>query len=124
FLSTEIRGLPANLVVAEDFVRSLARPGRRGCVIVRTPDALGLGFIAGGRVGLAYRGRGATGGLEEVTELLQAPGATLWARLGPDAREGLAASVAGPLEEAVAARVPPTPAANPGGPSPPGGVAP
>ena len=124
FLPTEIRDLPANLVVAEDLVRSLARPGRRGCVIVRTPDELGLVFIAGGRVELAYREHGATGGLEEVAELLQAPGATLWARLGPDARESLAASEARPLEEAVTAHVPPTPAANPGGLSPPGSVAP
>lgn len=87
FLPTELRAVPAAVVVGEDFVRSLARPGQRGCIIVRTEESLGLVFIADGGVVLAYGQDGALGGLEQVTPLLAVPGATLWARLGPDLRE-------------------------------------
>ncbi len=88
FLPSGLGDLPAGVVVAEDFVRSLARPGRRGCVIVRTGGAVGLVFVAGGGVVLAYRQDGPPGDLEQVAGLLGEPGATLWARLGPDHRQG------------------------------------
>jgi len=84
FLPTEMRGVPAAFVVPEDFARSLARPGQRGCLLVRAGDALGMAFMAGGRVALAYRQDGAVGGLEQIAPLFTLPGATLWARLGPD----------------------------------------
>ena len=84
FLPTELRGVPAAFVAPEDFVRSLARPGQRGCLLVRAGDALGMAFMAGGRVVLAYRRDGAVGGMEQVAPLFSLPGATLWARLGPD----------------------------------------
>jgi hypothetical protein len=87
FLPSAVGDLPANVIVAEDFVRSLARPGRRGSVIVRSADGLGMVFVARGGVALAYREGGPTGGFEQVAELLGEPGATLWARLGPDDRE-------------------------------------
>jgi hypothetical protein len=84
FLPTELRGVPAGLVAAEDFVRSLARPGQRGCLLVRTEDALGVVFLARGRVLLAYREDGPIGGFDQVAPLFGVAGATLWARLGPD----------------------------------------
>lgn len=87
FLPTEVRAVPAGFVAPEDFVRSLARPGQRGCLLVRTDDALGTAFLAGGRVVLAYRQDGPIGGFEQVAPLFAVPGATLWARLGPDLTE-------------------------------------
>jgi len=84
FLPTELRGVPAGIVAPGDFVRSLARPGQRGCLLVRTRDALGMVFVAGGRLVLAYREDGPVGGFEQVEPLFARPGATLWARLGPD----------------------------------------
>jgi hypothetical protein len=85
FLPTTLRAVPAAVVVAEDFVRSLARPGQRGCVAIRTAAGLGLVFVASGRVLLAYRADGeTTGGFEQVAPLLADPDATLWARLGPE----------------------------------------
>jgi hypothetical protein len=98
FLPTELAGLPANGVVIEDLVRSLARPGRRGCAVVRGQNALGLVFIAGGGVVLAYRQDGVIGGLEEVAPLLTWPGATLWARLGTERVEHAALTAPPPLE--------------------------
>src|SRR5262249_40596912 len=84
FLPTELRAVPAGFVVPEDFVRSLARPGQRGCLLVRTPETMGMVFVARGRVVLAYREDGRIGGFEQVAPLFALPGATLWARLGPD----------------------------------------
>jgi hypothetical protein len=84
FLPTELRAVPAGFVAPDDFVRSLARPGQRGCLLVRTEDDLGTVFMAGGRVVLAYRRDGQVGGFEQVAPLFARPGATLWARLGPD----------------------------------------
>jgi hypothetical protein len=84
FLPTELRGVPAGFVAPDDFVRSLARPGQRGCLLVRSDDGLGVVFMAGGRVVLAYREDGPIGGFEQVAPLFARPGATLWARLGPD----------------------------------------
>jgi len=84
FLPTELRALSAGLVAPEEFVRSLARPGQRGCLLVRAPEALGVVFLAGGRVVLACRQDGPAGGLEQVAPLFASPGATLWARLGSD----------------------------------------
>lgn len=88
FLPTELRGVPAGLVAPEDFVRSLARPGQRGCLLVRTDDAIGMVFLARGRVLLAYREDGPIGGFDQVAPLFAVPGATLWARLGPDDATG------------------------------------
>jgi hypothetical protein len=85
FLPTTLRAVPAAVVVAEDFVRSLARPGQRGCVAISAATGLGLVFVASGRVLLAYRADGeTTGGFEQVAPLLADPDATLWARLGPE----------------------------------------
>ncbi|HZV51106.1 MAG TPA: hypothetical protein VFD49_15230 [Candidatus Dormibacteraeota bacterium] len=83
FLSTELR-VPARLVVPETFVRGLARPDQRGCVIVRSKDALGLVFLGGGRILLAYRPGGVVGGFEQVAPIFAEPEARLWARLGPE----------------------------------------
>jgi len=99
FLPTELRAVPAGVVAPEDFVRSLARPGQRGCLLVRTDDALGLVFMAGGRVVLAYRQDGHPGGFEQVAPLFGRPGATLWARLGPD--------LSGPMPEPEIVQAPP-----------------
>jgi hypothetical protein len=107
FLPTELRAVPAGLVAPEDFVRSLARPGQRGCLLVRTDDALGLVFLAGGRVVLAYREDGRIGGIEQVAPLFARPGATLWARLGPDVSEPVSEPVAVPAPPPVAAPAPP-----------------
>ena len=85
FLPTAVRGVPAAVVVAEDFVRSLARPGQRACVLVRSADALGLAFVAAGRVVLAYRQDAEeVGGLEQVAPLFAEPATTVWARIGAD----------------------------------------
>jgi hypothetical protein len=113
FLPTGVRQVPATVVLPEDFVRSLARPGQRGCVLVRAGDALGLVFVADGRVLLAYRADGeASGGLEQVAPLFERPGATLWARLGPD--PGLARPDTAPRPQpARTAPAPPYPAAPP-----------
>ncbi|HXM57174.1 MAG TPA: hypothetical protein VOB72_17370 [Candidatus Dormibacteraeota bacterium] len=110
FLPTEMRGVPAAFVVPEDFVRSLARPGQRGCLLVRTADALGLVFMAGGRVVLAYREDGPVGGLEQVAPLFTAAGATLWARLGPDDSPAVAIA---PPPEVTAPAAPPRPVSAP-----------
>jgi len=107
FLPTGFRAMPAGFVAPEDFVRSLARPGQRGCLLVRTDDELGMVFFAGGRVVVAYRQGGQVGGFEEVVPLFARPGATLWARLGPD--------LAGPAPEPV--EIPPPPSVAP--PAPP-----
>jgi hypothetical protein len=108
FLPTELRSAP------EDFVRSLARPGQRGCLLVRTDDELGMVFMAGGRVVLGYRQDGQVGGFEQVAPLFARPGATLWARLGPDLH--------GPMPEPEV--VPPPAPAAPSPPPPPVIVAP
>jgi hypothetical protein len=101
FLPTAVREVPAGMVIADAFIHSLARPGQRGCVLVRAGDALGLVFIGGGRVLLAGRADGdALGGLEQVAPLLEHPQATLWARLGPDTGLTL------PAEQPAAARRP------------------
>jgi hypothetical protein len=85
FLPTAIRQVPASVVVPDQFIRSLGRPGQRGCVLVKAGGDLGLVFIGGGQVRLACRADGeAVGGLEQVTPLLEDPAATLWARVGPD----------------------------------------
>src|SRR5439155_9475537 len=82
FLPTEVREVPAARVVPEAFVRSLARPDGRGCVIVRAGTETGLIFLARGQVVLALHvGAGRVGGLETVAELLADPEARLWARL-------------------------------------------
>lgn len=99
FLPTELRGVPAGFVAPDDFVRSLARPGQRGCLLVRGDGALGVVFMAGGRVVLAYREDGPIGGFEQVAPLFARPGATLWARLGPD--------LTGPMPEPEVAPPPP-----------------
>jgi len=109
FLPTEVRGVPAAFVTPEDFVRSLARPGQRGCLLVRAGDGLGLVFMAGGRVVLAYLEDGPVGGLEQVAPLFTAPGATLWARLGPDDSPAVEA----PAPEAAAPAPAPAPEAPP-----------
>jgi hypothetical protein len=84
FLPTEVRGVPAASVLPEAFLRSLARPDTRGCVLVRAGEETGLVFLAAGAVVTAVRAPGgATGGLEVVSELLSHPGARIWARLGP-----------------------------------------
>jgi hypothetical protein len=84
FLPTAVRGMPASVVLGESFVRSLAKPGQRGCVLVRSGDGLGLVFVAASAVLLAYRQDGDTfGGFEQVASMFEDPTATLWARLGP-----------------------------------------
>lgn len=102
YLPSELGELPASVVVAEDFVRSLARPGRRGCVVVRAGRTLGLAFLAGGRIAVAYRQGEVAGGLEQLAPLLADPGACLWARLGPDHREPVPTTEAPPPPAAVA----------------------
>ena len=83
FLPTEVWEVPAARVIPEAFVRSLARPDGRGCVLVRTGGETGLVFLAAGQVVLALRaGAGDMGGLETISELLADPEARLWARLG------------------------------------------
>ena len=95
FLPTELRALPLARVVPDAFVRSLARPDGRGCVLVRAGPETGLVFLAAGQVVAALRpDAGRIGGLEEVTELLANPEARLWARLGA-LPEGLAGPRAG-----------------------------
>ena len=109
FLPTELRAVPAGFVSPDDFVRSLARPGQRGCLLVRTDDSLGVVFMAGGRVVLAYRQDGQVGGFEQVAPLFAMPGATLWARLGPDLAGPMAAPEAVPAPPSVAAPAPAAP---------------
>jgi hypothetical protein len=109
FLPTELRAVPAGFVAPDDFVRSLARPGQRGCLLVRTDDTLGVVFMAGGRVVLAYRQDGQVGGFEQVASLFARPGATLWARLGPDLTGPMAAPEAVPAPPSVAAPAPAAP---------------
>jgi hypothetical protein len=109
FLPTELRAVPAGFVAPDDFVRSLARPGQRGCLLIRTDDSLGVVFMAGGRVVLAYRQDGQVGGFEQVAPLFARPGATLWARLGPDLASPVAAHEAVPPPPSVAAPAPPAP---------------
>ena len=83
FLPTELRDFPVARVVPDAFVRSLARPDARGCVLVRAGPEIGLVFLAAGEVVVALRpDAGRIGGLEEVAELLANPEARLWARLG------------------------------------------
>jgi hypothetical protein len=82
-LPTEIRDLPARVVVPELFLRSLGRPGQRGCLLIRTPAALGLVFLEEEQVLLGCRQDGTSGGLEAVADLWEHPEARLWARLGP-----------------------------------------
>jgi len=90
FLPTELRDVPVARVVPDAFVRSLARPDARGCVLVRAGPEIGLVFLAAGEVAVALRpDAGRIGGLEEVAELLANPEARLWARLGT-LPEGLA----------------------------------
>lgn len=84
FLPTSVRDIPAGVLDPDTFIHSLARPGQRGCVLVRAADSLGLVFVDDGEVRLAYRdGDGEVGGLDRVAGLLREPGATIWARLGP-----------------------------------------
>jgi hypothetical protein len=83
FLPTRLPAVPASMVVAESFLLSLAPPGQRGCVVVRGGGDVGLVFVADGRLLMAYRAGGVAGGLEQVAALVEAPDATLWARLGP-----------------------------------------
>jgi hypothetical protein len=91
FLPTAVREVPVALVVPDAFVRSLARPDGRGCVLVRAGVETGLVFLAAGRVVLGIRvGADRAGGLEAVTDLLADPEARLWARLGPPLPEDLA----------------------------------
>jgi hypothetical protein len=111
FLPTELRGVPAGFVAPDDFVRSLARPGQRGCLLVRAGETVGIVFLARGRVVLAYRQDGPAGGFEQVAPLFAQPGATLWARLGPDLDAGAAVE---PQPE-----VTPEPAPPPAPPPPP-----
>jgi hypothetical protein len=83
FLPTEVREVPAVRVLPEAFVRSLARPDGRGCVLVRAGAETGLIFLARGQVALALHVDAArVGGLEAVSELLADPEARFWARLG------------------------------------------
>jgi hypothetical protein len=123
FLPTEMRGVPAGFVAPEDFMRSLARPGQRGCLVVRTDDELGMAFMAGGRVVLAYRRGGPLGGFEQVVPLFSKPGATLWARLGPDlagpAPEPEVIPPPPPVAQTAPAPPPPVPVAQPAPPPPP-----
>jgi hypothetical protein len=109
FLPTELRAVPAGFVAPEDFVRSLARPGQRGCLLVRTDDSLGMVFLAGGRVVLAYRQDGQIGGFEQVAPLFARPGATLWARLGPDLTGPMPEPEVVPPPPSMAAPAPPAP---------------
>src|SRR5262249_47306913 len=109
--------VPAGFVVPEDFVRSLARPGQRGCLLVRTPETMGMVFVARGRVVLAYREDGRIGGFEQVAPLFALPGATLWARLGPDTEAPPAARA--PRRAAPPPAPAPSPQAPPSPPPPP-----
>lgn len=84
FLPTELRDVPARFFLPENFVLSLARPGQRGCVLVQGGAELGLVFVAGGRVAMAYRQDGIVGGIEKVAPLFAAPEARVWAKLGPE----------------------------------------
>ncbi len=111
FLPTELRDVPAGFVVPEDFVRSLARPGQRGCLLVRAGESTGVVFMGGGRVLLAYREDGPIGGFEQVAPLFAMPGTSLWARLGPD-------PTASPPEPAAVPEPPPALAAAPPPPPP------
>lgn len=84
FLPTEIGGLPAAHVLPDAFIRSLARPDTRGCVLLRAGDELGLVFLAAGEVVLAARpATGVTGGMEVVADLFARPDTRIWVRLGP-----------------------------------------
>ncbi|HLH67569.1 MAG TPA: hypothetical protein VKY90_00670 [Candidatus Dormibacteraeota bacterium] len=96
FLPTQLH-LPAGLVVPEAFCRGLAPPGQRGCIIVRGRDELGLVFLGGGRLLLAYRQGGSVGGFEQVAPLFAEPEAELWARLGPDPARSPAAPAPQPV---------------------------
>ena len=83
FLPTTLRGIPAGVLDPDTFIQSVARPGQRGCVLVRGADALGLVFVDRGQVRLAYReDDDDLGGLERVAGLLEDPAATIWARVG------------------------------------------
>ena len=83
FLPTVLRAVPAEVVVPESFVRSLAKPGRRGCVVVKAGDELAFVFVADGDIALSYRsGASETGGFGVVQDLFQAPGAVVWVRTG------------------------------------------
>jgi hypothetical protein len=113
FLPTELRSVPAGFVAPEDFVRSLARPGQRGCLLVRTDDELGVVFMAGGRVVLGYRQDGQVGGFEQVAPLFARPGATLWARLGPDLHGPMPEPEVVPPPASVARPAPPAPSPPP-----------
>jgi hypothetical protein len=83
FLPTEVWEVPAARVLPEVFLRSLARPDGRGCVLVRAGSETGLVFLAAGQLVLALRAGADMGGLETISDLLAHPGARLWARLGP-----------------------------------------
>jgi hypothetical protein len=83
FLPTEVWEVPAARVLPEAFLRSLARPDGRGCVLVRAGSETGLVYLAAGQLVLALRAGAGMGGLETISDLLANPGARLWARLGP-----------------------------------------
>jgi hypothetical protein len=127
FLPTELREVPAARVVPEAFVRSLARPDSRGCVLVRAGSETGLVFLAAGQVVLALRpDAGQIGGLGEVADLLADPQARLWARLAalPEdflrPGEGTRSPAAGPASvSSPVAAAPEPPAGPPLGPPPP-----
>ncbi|HZV48707.1 MAG TPA: hypothetical protein VFD49_02940 [Candidatus Dormibacteraeota bacterium] len=83
FLPTEVRDVPARLLVPETFVRSLGKPGQRGCVLVSAPDSLGFVFFNGDQVQCAYRQEDQDiGGLQRVAELFDDPEARVSVRVG------------------------------------------
>jgi hypothetical protein len=83
FLPTEIRDLPARVLIPEAFVRSLGKPGQRGCVLVSSPSSLGFVFFSGDQVQCAYRQEDQDiGGLQRVAELFDHPEARVSVRVG------------------------------------------
>jgi hypothetical protein len=123
FLPTEVWDVAAARVLPEAFLRSLARPDGRGCVLVRAGTETGLVFLAAGQLVLALRAGAGMGGLETISDLLADPEARLWARLGPlpedfspvgnvaqsPAQAPVSAQVVAAPEPSPAVRLPPPP---------------
>ncbi|HLH67563.1 MAG TPA: hypothetical protein VKY90_00640 [Candidatus Dormibacteraeota bacterium] len=83
FLPTEVRDVPARVLVPDTFVRSLGKPGQRGCVLISARDSLGLVFFSGDQIQCAFRQEDQDiGGFQRVAELFEDPEARVWARVG------------------------------------------
>jgi hypothetical protein len=83
FLPTEVRDVPARVLVPDTFVRSLGKPGQRGCVLISARDSFGLVFFSGDQIQCAFRQEDQDiGGFQRVVELFEDPEARVWARVG------------------------------------------